>query len=154
MKRIFPAIKLRPQTPPIDKREIGDAAITSPSAQLGPLANERAVSSDVMLWCCTFWSGKLASLSSYSIVNACSLYLVLWLCGGWRRRPVGLNGIMSTVPQEQQNVCKQNIIILLVHRRLVWRPVKRQLVMMSMIFFHRKGIPFTVGAGHPWSWCS
>ena len=26
-KRIFPAIKLRPQTPPIDKRELGDAAI-------------------------------------------------------------------------------------------------------------------------------
>ena len=61
MKRIFPAVKLRPQTPPIDKREIGDAAIggerrthTPPSAptpppQLGPLANERAVSSDVTL---------------------------------------------------------------------------------------------------------
>ena len=40
VKRIFPAVKLRPQTPrpPIDKREIGDAAIggerrihTSPS---------------------------------------------------------------------------------------------------------------------------
>ena len=57
MKRIFPAVKLRPQTPPIDKREIGDAAIpgerrihTSPAAplpsQLGLLANERAISSD------------------------------------------------------------------------------------------------------------
>ena len=40
VKRIFPAVKLRPQTPPIDKREIGDAAIpgerrihTSPSAK-------------------------------------------------------------------------------------------------------------------------
>ena len=39
-KRIFPAVKLSPQTPPIDKREIEDAAIpgerriyTSPSAQ-------------------------------------------------------------------------------------------------------------------------
>ena len=29
-KRIFPAIKLHPQTPPIDKREIGDAAIPFP----------------------------------------------------------------------------------------------------------------------------
>ena len=37
--RIFPAVKLRPQTPPIDKREIGDAA-----KKLGSLANERAVS--------------------------------------------------------------------------------------------------------------
>ena len=41
VKRIFPAVKLRPQTPPIDKREIGDAAIpgesrihTSPSASI------------------------------------------------------------------------------------------------------------------------
>ena len=61
MKRIFPAVELRPQTPPIDKREIGDAAIpeerrihTSPSApppQLGPLANERAFTSDV----CEIW---------------------------------------------------------------------------------------------------
>ena len=62
MKKIFPAVKLRPQTPPIDKREIGDAAIpeerriyTSPTAppppppQVGPLANERAVSSDATL---------------------------------------------------------------------------------------------------------
>ena len=46
VKRIFPAVKLRPQTPPIediDKREIGDAAIpgecrihTSPSAPPPP----------------------------------------------------------------------------------------------------------------------
>ena len=78
MKRIFPAVKLRPLTPPIDKREIGDAAIpgerrihTSPSAplQLGPLANERVVSSDVTLWRCTFWSGKFASLSSHSLAR-------------------------------------------------------------------------------------
>ena len=59
MKRIFPAVKLRPQTPPIDKREIGNAAIPwgrqniylslSPPnhPQLGKLANEHAVSSDV-----------------------------------------------------------------------------------------------------------
>ena len=60
MKKIFPAVKLRLQTPPIDKGETGDAAFpgerrihTSPSAppppppQIGPLANERAVSSDV-----------------------------------------------------------------------------------------------------------
>ena len=50
-QRIFPAVKLRLQTPPIDKREIGDVAIPgefllSPPP-LGPLANERAVSSDV-----------------------------------------------------------------------------------------------------------
>ena len=60
MKRIFPAVKLRPQTPPIDKREIGDAAIPGerrihtslipPSPQLGPLANKHAVSSDVTLY--------------------------------------------------------------------------------------------------------
>ena len=38
VKRIFPAVKLRPHSPPIDKREIGDAAVpgertmhTSPS---------------------------------------------------------------------------------------------------------------------------
>ena len=85
MKRIFPAVKLRPQTPPIDKREIGDTAIPeefrlSPLS-LGSLSNERAVSSDVTLWRCTFWSGKFASLSSRYIVKACSFYLVLWLCG-------------------------------------------------------------------------
>ena len=56
---IFSAVRLHPQTPSIDKREIGDAAIPGdaecilllqpppPSSQLGPLANERAVSSDV-----------------------------------------------------------------------------------------------------------
>ena len=61
-EKFSPAVKLRPQIFPKDKREIGDAAIseecrmhTSPSAhpppfpQLGPLANEHAVSSDVML---------------------------------------------------------------------------------------------------------
>ena len=54
--------------------EIGDAAIPpQPPATIGPLANERAVLSDVMLWRCTFWSGKFASFSSYSIVKACSL---------------------------------------------------------------------------------
>ena len=60
MKRIFPAVKLRPHNPPIDKREIGDAAISgerrihssppsAPHPKLEPLANERAVSSDVAL---------------------------------------------------------------------------------------------------------
>ena len=91
VKKIFLAVMLRPQTPHIDKREIRDAAIhgerrihTSPSApppkkkkkkkkkKLGPLANKRAVSSDVTLWRCTLWSRKFASLSSYSIVKACS----------------------------------------------------------------------------------
>ena len=57
VKRIFPTIKLRPQTPPvratIDKRAIGDAAIpkefTLGPSSLGSLANEREVSSDVTL---------------------------------------------------------------------------------------------------------
>ena len=67
-------VELRPQTPPMDKREIGDVAIpgerrihTSPSAplpQLGPLANERAVSSDVALSRCTPRLGRIASLFS------------------------------------------------------------------------------------------
>ena len=48
-EEIFPAVKLRPQNPPIDKREIGDAAIpgnanTCFSPQLGPLANLSAQS--------------------------------------------------------------------------------------------------------------
>ena len=43
--------------------EIGDAAIPGefspqPPTTIGPLANNRAVSSDVTLWRCTFWSGK------------------------------------------------------------------------------------------------
>ena len=58
--------------------EIGDAAIAGKfplsSLPLGPLANESAISSDVVtLWRCTFWTGKFASVSSYSIVKACSL---------------------------------------------------------------------------------
>ena len=57
--KIFPAVKLRPQTPLIDKREIGDAAIpgkrrihtstSAPLSQLGPLVNESAVSSGITL---------------------------------------------------------------------------------------------------------
>ena len=86
VKRIFPAVKLRPQTPPIDKREIKDAAIfcgnaeyillpQPPTPNLGPSANERTVSSDVTLWRCTFWSGKFASLSSRSLArHAPSIY--------------------------------------------------------------------------------
>ena len=91
MKRIFPAVKLRLQTPLIDKREIGNAAIpgerriyTSPSPptpphQLGSLANDHTVSSDVTLRRGTIWSGKFASLFPVSC-EACSLYLVLCLC--------------------------------------------------------------------------
>ena len=44
-----------------------------PPPPLGPSANERAVSSDVTLWRCPIWSGKFASVSSYSIVKACCL---------------------------------------------------------------------------------
>ena len=54
---------------------------TPPPPPLGSLANERADSSDVTLWHCTFWSGKFASISSYSIVKACSLsssIMTLW----------------------------------------------------------------------------
>ena len=83
--------KLRPQTLLMDKREIGDAVIpgerrihTSPSvpppSQLGPLPNERAVSSDVTLWRCTFWSGKFASVSSCSLARHAlsSSIMTLW----------------------------------------------------------------------------
>ena len=38
---------------------------------------------------------------------------------------------MSTVPREQQKLCRQ--IILLLHGRPVWRPVNRQLVMKSLL---------------------
>ena len=49
--------------------ERGDAAISpQPPATIRQLANERAVSSDVTLWRCTFWSGKFATVSSYSIM--------------------------------------------------------------------------------------
>ena len=96
MKRIFPAVKLRPQTPPIDKREIGVAAIpgnrriyTSPSAPLRPT---RAISQ---------WTRNLewrqavtlhTAVGNNSITffpfscKACSLYLELWLCGTNSRR--------------------------------------------------------------------
>ena len=68
--------------------EIGDAAINgeyplSPPPQLGSLANERAVSSDVTLWRCTFWSGKFASVSSNFIVKPCSLSSSIMIPGLW-----------------------------------------------------------------------
>ena len=57
-----------------DRRNCNSRRIPpQPPATRGTLANERAVSSDVMLWRCTYWSGKFASFSSYSIVKACSL---------------------------------------------------------------------------------
>ena len=72
VKRIFFFVELRPQTPPINKREIGDAAIAgerrihaAPLPQLRPLSNEHAVSSDVTLR--TLRSGRIASLSSRSL---------------------------------------------------------------------------------------
>ena len=83
MKRIFPTVKLRPQTPPIDKREIGDAAIPRerkihaslpPPLQLGPLATERAVSSDAVTL--HILVGKICITFFPFSCEACSLYLV------------------------------------------------------------------------------
>ena len=72
-------VELHPETPPIDKRVIGNAAIPgerrihttpSPPPQLGLLANDPAVSSDVTLWRCTLRSGRIiASLSSRSLAR-------------------------------------------------------------------------------------
>ena len=56
-----------------DRKRCNSRVILPQPPPLGPLANERAVSSDVTLWRCTFWLGKFASVSSYSIVKACSL---------------------------------------------------------------------------------
>ena len=47
VKRNFPAVKLRPQNPPIDKREIGDAAIPGKAEYIllpQPLPLTRAIS--------------------------------------------------------------------------------------------------------------
>ena len=88
MKRIFPAVKLRPQTPPIDEREIGDAAIprerrihTSPSASPPPPTRAICQWACSLEWRCTFWSGKFASVSFYSIVKACSTSSIMTLWG-------------------------------------------------------------------------
>ena len=88
MKRIFPAFKLRPQnnsSATIDKSEIGEAAIPQEFLlslpPLGSLANQRAVSRDVTLWRCKFWSGKFASISFFLFYCEGMLSLeVLWLC--------------------------------------------------------------------------
>ena len=91
MKRIFPAVKLRPQTPPIDKREIGDAAIpgehrihTSPSAPPPPtraigqwarsLEWRHAVTLHILVGkiCITFFLFYCEGMLSL---------VVLWLCG-------------------------------------------------------------------------
>ena len=52
----------------------------SPPPQLVPLANERAVSSDVTLWRCTFWSGKFASVFYLFYCEDMLSLVVLWLC--------------------------------------------------------------------------
>ena len=52
--------------------------------------------------------------------------LIITREAGWRYT------IMSTVPHEQQKLYRQ--IILLLHGKLVWRPVNRQLVIMSMLY--------------------
>ena len=92
MKIIFPAVKLRPQTPPIDKREIEDAAIpeerriqTSPSDPPPPPPN-RAISQWArgLEWrhagTLHILVGKICITFFPFSCEACSLYLVLWLC--------------------------------------------------------------------------
>ena len=90
-KKNFPAVKLRPQTPPIHKREIGDAAVPGNAKNIflpqQPPHPTRAISQwgHSLEWrhavtlhtavgknCITFFSFSC---------EACSLYLVLWLCG-------------------------------------------------------------------------
>ena len=79
MKRIFLGVKLRPQTPPIYKREIGDAAIPFPgNAEYILLPQQtRAISQ---------WTRSLEWRHAVTLqllpfsYEACSLYLVLLLC--------------------------------------------------------------------------
>ena len=89
MKRIFPAVKIRPQTPPIDKREIGDAAIpgerrihTSPSSP--PQTNAISQWTRSLEWrhavTLHILVGKICITWFPFSCEACSLYLVLWLC--------------------------------------------------------------------------
>ena len=92
MKTIFPAVKLRPQTLPIHNREIGDAAIhgerrihASPSG-LSPPPPTRAISqwARSLEWrhvvtLHTAIGKKCVTFFPFSY-EACSLYLVLWLC--------------------------------------------------------------------------
>ena len=65
--------------------EIGDAAIPGEFPlslpPLGPLANERSVSSDVTLWRCTFWSGKFCISFLLFYCEGMLSPVVLWLCG-------------------------------------------------------------------------
>ena len=73
-----------------DRRRCNSRGISpQPPATIGPLANERAVSSDVTLWRCTFWSVKFASVSPYSIVKhalSSSIMTLLWhLSLHWKR---------------------------------------------------------------------
>ena len=63
-----------------DRRRCNSRGIPpQPPTTIGPLASELAVSSDVTL---LRYSGKFASVSSYSIVKACSLSSsIMALCG-------------------------------------------------------------------------
>ena len=91
MKRIFPAVKLRPQTTPVEKREIGDAAIPMErrihtSQRPPPPPSTRAITQ----WARSLeWRhvvtlrilvGKICITFFPFSCEACSLYLVLWLC--------------------------------------------------------------------------
>ena len=53
-----------------------------PPPQLGPFANERAVSSDVTLWRCTFWSWKICISFFLFYCEVMLALVVLWLCVG------------------------------------------------------------------------
>ena len=90
VKRIFPAVKLRPQTPPIEKREIGDAAIpgerrihTSLSAPTLPSTRAIGQWARSLEWCHAVTLHTAVGKNCITFFpfscEACSLYLVLWL---------------------------------------------------------------------------
>ena len=92
MNKIFPSVKLRPQTPPIDKREIGDAAIpgerrihTSLSAPPPPPTRAISQWARSLEWRHAVTLHTAVGKNCFTFFpfscEACSLYLVLWLCG-------------------------------------------------------------------------
>ena len=86
MKRIFPAVKLRPQTRQIDEIEIGDAAIPFPGKaeymHSSPAAPHPTIA--ISQWARSLEWCHAAALQFFPFsCEACSLYLVLWLCA-WK----------------------------------------------------------------------